>query len=148
MICFTWNNYWQFRTTISIETCWKIVCLRKKKKTNCFSIMSFPWSVILLTILVDQKVLQKNCLAIVRSCFEHANDIVDGTLKWADLLTSGLCVKKWQRKSVCYARRIRSQGSPLVLLYLNFQYRLMWHRFYHGNSMRWIFYVSFMLYVN
>ena len=57
------------------------LCERKKKKLSCFSIMSFPWSVILLTILVDQKVLQKNCLAIVRSCFEHSNDIVDGTLK-------------------------------------------------------------------
>ena len=39
--------------SISVEISWKILLLRKRKK-NCNTITSFPWSVLLLNIAVNQ----------------------------------------------------------------------------------------------
>ena len=76
------------------------MCARKKKKTNCFSIMSFPWFVILLTILVDQKVLQKKLLSYFKillwTCINDSWWHIESQLKWADLT----CVLGNDRKSL------------------------------------------------
>ena len=100
MICFTWNNYWQFRTTISIETCWKIVCARKKKQIVSPSCHFHGLIVILLTILGDQKVLQKKllsyCKILLWTCKWHSWWHIESQLKWADLT----CVLRNDRESL------------------------------------------------